>query len=94
MPDRMIRRTSYVRKSYTRKDGTKVKSSKVKSSMIKDVGKIGKGRRLFEIKDKGMLTDEGYSLKKSLKQRRNSLKKALRLRHYILILLFTVNPFL
>ena len=76
MPDRMIRRASYKRKSYTRKDGIKVKSSKVKSSMIKDVGKIGKGRRLFEIKDKGMLTDEGYSLKKSLKQRKNSLKKA------------------
>jgi hypothetical protein len=72
----MIRRSSYVRKSYTRKNGTKVKGSKVKSSMIKDVGKIGKGRKLFEIKDKGFLTRNGYGLKKNSKQRKLSLKRA------------------
>ena len=64
MPDDMIRRSSYVRKSYTRKDGVKVKSSKVKSSLIIDRGKKGKGKKLFEIKDKGFLTKNGYSLKK------------------------------
>jgi hypothetical protein len=71
-----IRRSSYIRKSYTRKDGTKVKRSKVKSSLIKDQGKIGKGRKLFEIKDKGFLTKNGYSLKKTSKQRKTSLKRA------------------
>ena len=72
----MIRRNSYVRKSYTRKNGTKIKGSKVKSSMIKDVGKIGKGRKLFEIKDKGFLTRNGYGLKKNSKERKISLKRA------------------
>jgi NDP-sugar pyrophosphorylase family protein len=71
-----IRRSSYVRKSYTRKDGTKVKGSKVKSSLIKDQGKIGKGRKLFEIKDKGLLTRNGYSLKKNSKERKTSLRRA------------------
>jgi NDP-sugar pyrophosphorylase family protein len=71
-----IRRSSYVRKSYTRKDGTKVKGSKVKSSLIKDQGKIGKGKKLFEIKDKGFLTKNGYSLKKTSKQRKTSLRRA------------------
>jgi hypothetical protein len=72
----MIRRSSYVRKSYTRKDGTKVKGSKVKSSLIVDKGKKGKGRRLFEIKDKGFLTENGYSLKKPVEQRKTSLRRA------------------
>jgi NDP-sugar pyrophosphorylase family protein len=76
VPNDMIRRSSYVRKSYTRKDGTIVKGSKVKSSLIVDRGQKGKGKKLFEIKDKGFLTEEGYSLKKSSKQRRQSLKKA------------------
>ena len=67
-----IRRSSYVRKSYTRKDSTKAKKSKVKSSMIKD----GKGKKLFEIKDKGFLTENGYSLKKSTDERKKSLRRA------------------
>jgi len=66
MPEKMIRRSSYVRK-----DGTKVKSS-----MIKDLGKIGKGKKLFEIKDKGLLTNKGYSLKKSTEERKKSLRRA------------------
>lgn len=71
----MIRRSSYIRKSYTRKDGKKIKGSKVKSSMIKDVGKQ---KKLFEIKDKGFLTKNGYSLKKSSKERKKSLRRASR----------------
>ncbi len=71
-----IRRSSYKRKSYTKKDGSKVKGSKVKSSCITDQGKKGKGRRLFEIKDKGFLSEKGYSLKKSRESRRTSLRKA------------------
>ena len=74
----MVRRASYVRKSCIRNDGSKVKGSKVKSSLIKDRGKKGKGKKLFEIKDKGLLTQEGYSLKKSTAKRRTSLKKASR----------------
>jgi len=72
----MIRRSSYVRKSYTRKNGAKVKGSKVKSSLIVDKGKKGKGRKLFEIKDKGFLRENGYSLKKSMEQRKTSLRRA------------------
>jgi hypothetical protein len=72
----MIRRASYIRKSYIRKDGVKVKATKVESSLIIDRGKKGKGKKLFEIKDEGLLSEKGYSLKKSQSQRRVSLKKA------------------
>jgi len=59
-----------------RKDGIKVKGSKVKSSLIKDRGEKGKGKKLFEIKDTGFLRKNGYSLKKSLKERKKSLRRA------------------
>jgi len=72
----MIRRASYVRKSYTRKDGTRVKSAKVASALIEDRGKKGKGKKLFEIKDEGFLSNKGYSLKKPAKERQVSLRKA------------------
>jgi hypothetical protein len=71
-----VRRASYVKKSYTRKDGVKVKGSKVKSSLIKDRGQKGKGKKLFEIKDTGFLRENGYSLKKSSKERKKSLRRA------------------
>jgi len=76
MPEDKIRRASYTRKSYTRKDGTKVKGSKVKSSLIIDRGQKGKGKKLFEIKDKGFLRKEGYSLSKSVPERKASLRRA------------------
>lgn len=38
--------------------------------------KIGKGKKLFEIKDKGFLTKNGYSLKKSTEQRKKSLRRS------------------
>lgn len=72
----MIRRSSYTRKSYIRKDGVKVKGSKVKSSLIKDRGQKGKGKKLFEVKDKGFLSEKGYGLKKSDSARQTSLRKA------------------
>jgi len=72
----LIRRSSYTRKSYIRKDGIKVKGSKVKSSLIKDRGQKGKGKKLFEVKDKGFLSKKGYSLKKSDNERKLSLRKA------------------
>jgi hypothetical protein len=62
----MIRRSSYVRK-----DGVKVKSS-----LIKDRGQKGKGKKLFEVKDKGFLSEKGYGLKKSDNARKTSLRKA------------------
>jgi hypothetical protein len=73
-----IRRSSYKKKSYKKKDGTKIKGSKVRSSCIEDKGKIGKGRKLFVIKDGGLLTKEGYSLKKNKNERRVSIRKASR----------------
>ena len=73
-----IRRSSYKKNSYKKKDGTKIKGSKVRSSCIEDRGKKGKGRKLFVIKDGGLLTKEGYSLKKSQSARRASIRKASR----------------
>lgn len=65
----MRRRSSYVKKSLLLKDGTKRRSSK-------HVGKNSKGNKLFEIKDKGFLTKNGYSLKKSINDRKKSLRRA------------------
>ena len=58
------------RKSYTRKDG-----SRVKSSCVKDMGKRGKGKRLFTLK-KGDLTKHGYSIKVGDQTRQRALRKA------------------
>ena len=52
---------------------SKVKKSKKSKSSH---GRIGEGRKLFEIKDKGFLTKNGYSLKKSTEQRKKSLRRA------------------
>jgi hypothetical protein len=38
--------------------------------------KKGKSKKLFEIKDKGFLTKNGYSLKKTIKHREKSLRRA------------------
>jgi hypothetical protein len=74
-PKGKILRSSYTRKSYTRKDGTKIKSSKVSAKCIRDLGKSGKGKKLFTLK-KGGLTKYGYTLKTNEKNRIVSLKKA------------------
>jgi hypothetical protein len=66
-PRGMIRR-----KAYTRKNGTRVKSS-----CIKDMGKPGKGPKLFTLK-KGGLSKYGYHVRDSYVKRHTSLKKALK----------------
>lgn len=85
-PKGTIRRKAYTRKGYTRrayrrKDGTRVKKSTVKksrvpSSCIRDLGKEGKGKRLFTLK-KGDLTKFGYSLKHDASTRRYALKRSM-----------------
>ena len=75
-PRGTIRRKAYTRKAYTRKDGTRVKATKVPASCIKDLGKPGKGKKLFTLK-KGELSKYGYSLKKNKNLRQKSLKKSM-----------------
>lgn len=58
------------RKAYTRKDGVRVKST-----CIKDMGKPGKGKKLFSLK-KGDLTKYGYHLKTKASTRHKALGKA------------------
>lgn len=48
------------------------KDNKIKTSKIK----INKSKKLFEIKDKGFLRKNGYSLKKTSKERKKSLRRA------------------
>lgn len=72
-----INRTGYTRKSYTRKDGTRVKGTRVSSGCIRDIGKPGKGKRLFTLK-KGMLTKYGYSTSDIQEKRRGALIKAMK----------------
>lgn len=74
-PKGKILRSAYTRKQYTRKDGTNVRSSKVSAKCIKDLGNVGKGKKLFTLK-KGGLTKFNYSLKSNDKNRISSLKKA------------------
>jgi hypothetical protein len=66
---------AYTRKAFTKKDGTKVSASKTPASCIKDVGKPGKGKRLFVLR-KGTLSKYGYSTKISQQQRHAALRKA------------------
>jgi len=58
------------RRAYTRKDG-----ARVKSACIKDMGKPGKGKKLFTLK-KGDLTKHGYSIKVGKERRQRALRKA------------------
>lgn len=70
-----IMRKAYTRKAYTRNNGTTVKKTRVKASCIKDMGKPGKGKKLFTLK-KGDLTKYGYHLKSNKETRHKSLNKA------------------
>jgi hypothetical protein len=70
-----ILRKAYSRKAYTKNDGTKVRSSKSPAVCIKDVGKPGKGKRLFVLR-KGTLSKYGYSTKISKESRHAALRKA------------------
>jgi hypothetical protein len=64
-----------LKKAYTTKKGTKVPAT-----CIKDMGKPGKGPKLFEIpeEDVGLLGDFGYTLKKKHEERVKALKKAIK----------------
>lgn len=75
-PRGQILRKSYSRKSYTRKSGSHVRGSKVKASCIRDVGSIGKGKKVFKNLRVGSLIKHGYSLAGSRDKRRKSLRKA------------------
>lgn len=75
-PRGTIRRKAYTRKAHIRKNGIRVKSTKVPASCIKDLGKKGKGKKLFTLK-KGDLSKYGYSLKKNKDLRHKSLKKSM-----------------
>ena len=59
-----------MRKAYTTKKGTKVKAA-----CVKDMGKPGKGKKLFTLK-KGGLSEYGYSVKLGRTERRKALEKA------------------
>lgn len=72
-----IRRSAYTRKSYTRKDGTRVKKTRVASKCVRDLGKPGKGKKIFTLK-KGGLTKYGYKLAHNYEKRTAALKKSLK----------------
>lgn len=76
-------RKAYMKKSYVKNDGTKVSGSVVKPSFvpptcIPDKGKLGKGPKLFKIKDTGMMRKYGYSTSATMKSRRISIDKAIK----------------
>jgi hypothetical protein len=71
-----IRRASYTRKAHRRSDGTRVKGAHVPASCIKDLGKPGKGKRLFTLK-KGGLRKYGYTLSETQDVRHSALVKAM-----------------
>lgn len=61
------------RKSYVRADGTRVKATTYRA---KDLGKKGRGPKLFKLK-KGGLSMYGYSTSSSLSQRHSALSRAI-----------------
>lgn len=74
---------AYERKGYTRKGGVKVSPAKVKATYIppttykiKDVGAVGRGKKVVVIKRKGALKQLGYSTSASATQRHRALMKA------------------
>lgn len=75
-PPGKIRRAGYTRKAYRRSDGTRVAEARVPASCIKDLGKPGKGKRLFTLK-KGGLSKYGYSLSEIQDVRHSALIKAM-----------------
>lgn len=74
-PSGQILRKAYSRKSFTRSNGTKVSASKAPAACIKDLGKTGKGKRLFVLR-KGTLSKYGYSTKISKAERHAALRRA------------------
>jgi hypothetical protein len=60
------------RKDYIKKNGIKVKRT-----CIKDIGGKGRGKKLFVIKDTGLLSSFGYSLKDSKELRHKAIDKAI-----------------
>lgn len=75
-PSGTIRRKGYTRKTYKKRSGTVVKGGRVPSSCIRDVGKPGKGKRLFTLK-KGGLRQYGYSTKDVQEKRHEALVRAM-----------------
>ena len=75
-------RKGYYRKEYYRKNGTFVPAiyineSNVRPTCIKDVGKPGKGPKILpRLDDKLHLSDYGYSIRRSDKERHRALRKA------------------
>ncbi len=61
------------RKSYVRADGTRVKATSYRS---KDLGKKGRGPKLFKLK-KGGLSKYGYSTSASVASRHLALSRAI-----------------
>ena len=72
-PQGEINRVGY---SFIKK--TSKKTVKIKPTCIEDKGKPGKGPKLINIpkEDEGLLSDYGYSLKKSHEDRIKAIKKA------------------
>lgn len=80
------KRKAYKRKAYTRKGGIRVKASRVPATRvgaatfkIKDVGAVGRGKKIIKIKRRGALKRLGYTTKKSPSMRRSALKKAVKM---------------
>ena len=61
-----------MRKGYTTKRGVRVRPT-----CVKDMGKPGKGKKLFTLK-RGELSKYGYAIKNSQESRRKALKKAMK----------------
>lgn len=69
-----ILRSAYTRKGYTKKSGSHVKRTHVSAECITNLGKPGKGTKLFELKDH-YLSEHGYHNvdELSLVQRKSAL---------------------
>lgn len=74
----LVRRDGFHRGPYTRSDGTKVAGANVPTTfmIIKDVGAPGRGPKVITIKQKGTLSQYGYSIKKPATERHRALGKA------------------
>ena len=69
---RICPRGQILRRSYVKKSGIKVQAA-----CIKDLGRKGKGKKLFTLR-KGVLSPYGYSVKKNAISRHRALSMAMK----------------
>jgi isopropylmalate/homocitrate/citramalate synthase len=74
----LIRRKGYYRRPYVRRGGIHVRGTRVPPTTYRrrDIGAVGRGRRVIRIRHPGRLAAVGYNVKAPVESRRAALRRA------------------